>query len=102
MPTSMAIELEGGKTIYFGGSTSAGLSDVGFAEDVTQAGKDAFESALGALAGLVGSLNKAVDALPNKPNKVEVEFAVSLSGRCDLVVVKGDGKADFKVQLAWD
>jgi hypothetical protein len=30
-----------------------------------------------------------------------MEFGASLSGNCDLWVVSGEGKADFKVKLVW-
>jgi len=39
--------------------------------------------------------------MAQRPDKVEMEFGCSLNGKCDLQVVSGEGKADFKVKLAW-
>jgi hypothetical protein len=46
-------------------------------------------------------LEQAVGKMPNRPDKVEMEFRASLSGECDLWIVSGDGEAEFKVKLAW-
>jgi hypothetical protein len=40
--------------------------------------------------------------MAHRPDKVEMEFGASLSGDCDLWIVSGEGKADFKVKLAWN
>jgi len=39
--------------------------------------------------------------MAHRPDKVEMEFGAALSGDRDLWVVSGEGKADFKVRLAW-
>jgi len=39
--------------------------------------------------------------MAHRPDKVEMEFGASLRGDRDLWVVSGEGKADFKVKLAW-
>jgi hypothetical protein len=62
---------------------------------------DKFKAALGSLASLVEALEASVGRMPHRPSKVEMEFGASLSGDCDLWVVSGEGKADFKVKLAW-
>ena len=56
---------------------------------------------LGSLAGLVAALEESVGNMAHRPDKVEMEFGAALSGDCDLWVVSGEGKADFKVKLAW-
>jgi len=40
--------------------------------------------------------------MANRPDKVEMEFGASLSGDCDLWIVSGEGKADFKVKLGME
>jgi hypothetical protein len=86
----------------FGGRTRpAGLSEVSLAEDVAKATADGFKAALGTLANLVAALEDKVGHMPNRPDKVEMEFRASLSGECDLWIVSGDGEAEFKVKLTW-
>src|SRR5215469_14907025 len=102
MSARMLVELPGGKQILFGGTgPSSGLGEVAIGEAVVKATGDAFRSALGTLGQLVAMLEQAVGNMPNRPEKVEMEFRASLSGECDLWVVSGDGEAEFKVKLVW-
>ena len=39
--------------------------------------------------------------MARRPDKFEMEFGASLSGDCDLWIVSAEGKAEFKVKLAW-
>ena len=97
----MIVELADGAKIHFGREPRTGLSEVGIAEDIARASAAKFKAALGSLASLVAALEASVGQMPNRPNKVEMEFGASLSGDCDLWIVSGEGKADFKVKLAW-
>jgi hypothetical protein len=97
----MIVELADGAKIHFGREPETGLSEVSVAEDIARASAAKFKAALGSLASLVEALQVSVGQMPNRPNKVEMEFGASLSGDCDLWVVSGEGKADFKVKLAW-
>ncbi len=101
MSTQMVIELPDGQRIFFGGEET-GLAQVSAASRALDVSKDAFQGALGSLAALVGALEASVGKMPNRPDKVELEFGASLTGKCDLWIVAGDGKAEFKVKLAWD
>jgi Trypsin-co-occurring domain 1 len=97
----MIVELADGAKIHFGREPETGLSEVGVAEDIARASAAKFKAALGSLASLVAALESSVGQMPNRPSKVEMEFGASLSGDCALWVVSGEGKADFKVKLAW-
>jgi hypothetical protein len=102
MPARMIVELPGGSKVLFGGGGAAtGLSEVGLADDIAKASGDRFKAALGSLADLVAALEQSVGHMAHRPDKVEMEFGASLSGECDLWIVSGDGKAEFKVKLAW-
>src|SRR5215467_2559257 len=101
MSAQMIVELADGAKIHFGRESQTGLSEVGIAEDIARASAAKFKAALGSLASLVAALEASVGQMPNRPNKVEMEFGASLGGDCDLWVVSGEGKADFKVKLAW-
>jgi hypothetical protein len=97
----MIVELPSGAKIHFGDEPPTGLSEVGVAEDIAKITSEKFKAALAALAGLVAALEDSVGQMVHRPDKVEMEFGASLSGDCDLWVVSGEGKADFKVKLAW-
>ena len=101
MSAQMIVELADGAKIHFGRAPETGLSEVGIAEDIAKVTGEKFKAALGSLASLVAALEASVGQMAHRPNKVEMEFGASLSGDCDLWVVSGEGKADFKVKLAW-
>jgi hypothetical protein len=46
-------------------------------------------------------LEETVGRMEHRPDKVEMEFRVSLSSECDLWIVSGDGDAEFKVTISW-
>jgi hypothetical protein len=98
----MIVELHGGKKLFFGGQApETGLAEVGIGDEIKRVTNERFQAALGSLAELVAVLEKSVGGLPKRPDKVELEFGASLSGDCDLWIVSGEGKAEFKVKLAW-
>jgi hypothetical protein len=101
MTAQMIVELPDGAKIYFGDMPRTGLAEVGVAEDIARVGGDKFKAALGSLASLVAALQEQVGGMVDRPDKVEMEFGASLSGDCNLWVVSGEGKAEFKVKLAW-
>lgn len=96
------VELPNGKTLLFGGNDQAGLREVSKVSKFPKVAASEFEDALGTLGDLVALLQKQVGALVSRPSKVEMEFSASLSGTCDLWVVSGEGKGEFKVKLTWD
>jgi len=102
MSAQMIVELANGAKIHFGQEPETGLSEVGVAEDIAKVTAEKFKAALGSLAFLVEALEDSVRHMPHRPDKVEMEFGAALTGKCDLRVVSGEGKADFKVKLAWN
>ena len=102
MPATMIVEVPGGGKVLFGGrNRPSGMREISLAEDVATATAEGFKAALGTLANLVATLEDKVGHMPNRPDKVEMEFRASLSGECDLWIVSGDGEAEFKVTLTW-
>jgi hypothetical protein len=102
MSAQLIVELPDRAKIHFGREPETGLSEVGVAENIATAGAETFKKALGALASLVAALEASVGQMAQRPDKVEMEFGASLGGDCDLWIVSGEGKADFKVRLAWN
>jgi len=102
MGAEVEIELSDGKKLYFGGSSPArGLREVSVSGVVAKASKQRFEAALGSLADLVDILDASLNKVAKRPDTVEMEFGASLTGDCDLWIVSGEAKAEFKVKLVW-
>jgi hypothetical protein len=97
----MIVELSDGNIVLFGGGPVEGAPDVSMADDFTRANGEAFKSALGSLAEFVKIFEESVAAMPKRPEKVEVEFGVTLGRECDLWIVPGDAAPEFKVKLSW-
>ncbi|MGH7212082.1 MAG: CU044_2847 family protein [Acetobacteraceae bacterium] len=96
------MELPNGNKVLFGGrATAAGLTEIGRSDDVATATGEKFKAALGSLADLVTALEDSVGRMARRPDKLEMEFRASLTGKCDLWIVSGEGEAEFKVTLAW-
>lgn len=70
-------------------------------DNVRTATGEQFKKAMESLAALVAAPEESVGRIAHRPEKVEMEFKVSLTGECDLWIVSGEGAAEFKVKLAW-
>jgi hypothetical protein len=98
----MIVELPtGDKVLFGGGGAETGLSEVSVADDIAKATGDKFNAALGSLTNLVATLEQSVGRMARRPDRFEMEFGASLSSECDLWIVSGEGKAEFKVTLSW-
>ena len=102
MSNTMIVELPSGKKLLFGMPEKGGLQEVSARNKLPEAASGEFEAALGTLGELVGILEKNIGSLAKRPSRVEMEFGASLSGTCDLWIVSGEGKAEFKVKLVWE
>ena len=102
MSARMIVELpNGNKVLFGGGGTVSGLSEVGVGRGVAKASSAQFKAALGSLADLAAVLEQTIGKMPQRPEKVELEFGASLTGECDLWIVSGDSKAELKVKFTW-
>jgi hypothetical protein len=101
MSARMLVELADGNIILFGGGPVAGLPDVGLSDDFTRATTETFASAFESLGALFKMLDGSLKTMPEKADKVELEFAATLSRDCDLWIVSGGGPAEFKIKVSW-
>jgi len=102
MTARMIVELSKDHKVFFGAADDAGLSEVGVSDSLAKASGEAFKKALGSLGELVRLLEASVGDMSTRPDKVELELGAKISGDCDLWIVSGEGKADFKVTLSWE
>ncbi len=102
MVAEIVVELPGGNKIFFGEvAGQAGLVEAARMEDIAHETADKLKAALGSLGELVGMLQESIARMPKRPDRIEMSFGASLSGKCDLRVVSGQGEAEFKVTLGW-
>ncbi len=85
---------------------TSGVVKVGVGERLRSAVAAANTSLEGALAAVVRANTqaflKAVDSLPDAPDQVEIEFALTATGEVsNLAVGKLGGEANYKVTLSW-
>lgn len=101
MAARIIVDLSGGKIVLFGGAQQPGAPATALSDSLTRADVEEFGAALGSIGELVKSLHASIDALPRRPEKVEIEFCATLSQECDLWIVAADASPEFKVKLAW-
>ena len=102
MATRIEVETpDGGKVFFGGGGQGAGLSEVSFADTAVKVAGEKFQAALGSLGWIVATLERSVETMAKRPDKVEVEFSASLTTECNLHIVSGEAEAEFKVTLTW-
>lgn len=102
MPPLMQVDLPDGRRLLLGGSKGdSGLAEVSARDRVAKATSESFAKGLASLADLAGMLDKAIGALPKRPDTIEMEFRASLTGECDLWIVSGEAEAEFTVKLVW-
>jgi hypothetical protein len=101
MSARMIVELSDGNIVLFGGGPVSGAPDVGITDDFVRVKGEAFKSALGSLAEVVKLCEASLDAMPKRPDKIELEFGATLSRDCELWIVAGGEQPEFKVKLSW-
>ncbi|MGO9673178.1 MAG: CU044_2847 family protein [Methylocella sp.] len=101
MAARIIVDLSEGKILLFGGGPKDGEPDVGLSDGFTRASADEFKAALDSVGDLVKTLETSIEALPKRPEKIEIEFGVTLSQECDLWIVAPDASPEFRVKLVW-
>jgi hypothetical protein len=97
----MIVSLSDGNIVLFGGAPEAGTPDASLSDGLTRATGEEFEAALGTIGELVKTLQASIEAMPNRPEKIEVEFGATFGRECDLWIVSERASLEFKIKLAW-
>lgn len=97
--TTQTYVLPSGTEIEFETLTDrrAGASDVGF----TQTSKIPFEKVIEPLGEVAELLFTKLKSRVKQPDSVTLEFAASIKGQTNLVIVSGEGEGSIKVSLTW-
>lgn len=101
MSARMIVDLTEGNIVLFGGAPEAGMPDAGLSNGFSRISVEAFQAALSSIGALVKTVEASIDALPKKPEGIEIEFGATLSQDCDLWIVSPDSTPEFKIRLSW-
>ena len=101
MPARMIVGFADGKILLFGGASEPGMPDAGLSDGFSRATSETLTAALGSIGELVRSFEAAVEAMPKRPQGIEIEFGAALSHECDLWIVSMDASPEFEIKLAW-
>jgi hypothetical protein len=102
MSARMIFNLSDGNVVLFGGGSDAGRPDIDPSNGLTRASAEEFQRAFGTIGVLVKTLQASIDALPNRPEKIEIEFAATFSRECDLWIVSNGAPSEFRIRLGWE
>ena len=61
-----------------------------------------FESALEKIKPLSSELISKIESLANKPDEIQLEFAIILKAKCGAVITSIASDANFKITLKWN
>jgi Trypsin-co-occurring domain 1 len=102
MAQTTVVNLGDGQKLYFGGTQGSGLGEVSARGAIAAVAVAELEKAFAGLGNLIAMVQKGIEQAGTMPSKTEIEFGVSIEGKCDIHVFSGSANADFKVTLSWD
>ncbi|MCW6010055.1 hypothetical protein K1W54_36750 [Micromonospora sp. CPCC 205371] len=70
--------------------------------DVVERMNETLERALDRLQPLTGSVVRRLRDLPASPDRIGVEFGISLTGKTGMVIAETTAQAHFKINLEWE
>ena len=94
--TRVPVQLPNDAIAYVEVATQTGEEDVSFE-------RISFESVAKAIEGIAGTLYAALQKA--NPTKASIELGIEIgveAGQLTALIVKGEGKANLKVQLEWE
>lgn len=94
-------ELDGGRTLYVetDDDYDDGFEKIGV--DVDEEQSQAFKSALSHIEPAANELLSTLQGLISKPDGIEVEFGIKLSGKVGALIASTSTEANFKIKLSW-
>jgi hypothetical protein len=101
MAARMIVNMSDGNIVLFGGAPESGMPDIDHLNGLTRATGDEFQAALGTIGELVRTLQASIEAMPQRPEKIEVEFGATFGSGCDLWIVSAAASPEFKIKLVW-
>jgi len=74
----------------------------GLPAETMERASETFESALGSVRNAAAAVLTHMQELPHRPDALEVQFGVKLSGKIGAVLSAVSGEAHFVVRLSWN
>ncbi|MFF4233587.1 CU044_2847 family protein [Streptomyces sp. NPDC001820] len=69
--------------------------------DLARRSESAVDAAMGTIRSMARRVEAAVDALPHRPDQVEVEFGITLDAESGALIAKASAGASLTVRLTW-
>lgn len=101
MAARIVVDMSDGRLVLFGGAPEPGTPDAGIADGFTRASAEEFGAALRSIGELVKTLEASIEAMPKRPENIEIEFGATLSQECDLWIVADGADPEFRVRVSW-
>jgi hypothetical protein len=79
----------------------AGAVRVGRADGVPEKAKQTFEQSLETVRTVAGALLAKVDELAERPDELQIEFGVKLSGEIGAILASAKAEANYSVTMTW-
>ena len=71
-------------------------------QEIVEKSEKAIESAMSTIRAMATRVNATIDAISDRPNKVEVEFSLKLDAEAGAVIASASTEASFNVKLTWE
>jgi hypothetical protein len=95
--------LEGGGVLHVEtDDPSSGPVTRGLPTETMERASETFESALGSVKNAAAAVLTHMQQLPHRPDALEVQFGVKLSGKIGAVLSAVSGEAHFVVRVSWE
>jgi hypothetical protein len=70
--------------------------------DLAEQSRKALDAAMNTIHAMAERVNATIDAISDRPNKVEVEFGLKLDAQAGALVASASTEAGFNVKLTWE
>jgi hypothetical protein len=105
VPVKRIVEfpLDGGGSVFIESDEPelAGTVRVGRADGVPEKAKQTFEQSLETVRTVAGALLAKVDELSDRPDELEIEFGIKLSGEIGAILASAKAEANYAVTMTW-
>jgi hypothetical protein len=95
--------LDGGGSVYIESDEPelAGAVRVGRADGMPEKARHTFEQSLETVTTVASALLAKVDELADRPDELQIEFGIKLSGEIGAILASAKAEANYSVSMTW-